>query len=73
LLSSAATAVGAPASAPSPAASAGCANSDASPVRSGAFSITRCRTFTMILRGLSTLPVMLAGQAAVQRPHSVQV
>ena len=26
----------------------------------------------MILRGLSILPVMFAGQTAVQRPHSVQ-
>jgi hypothetical protein len=42
-----------------------------SPVRSGPTSIRRCRVLTTILRGLSTFPVMFAGQAAVQRPHSV--
>ena len=33
--------------------------------------MVRCRTLTTILRGLSGLPVMFAGHAAVQRPHSV--
>jgi hypothetical protein len=47
-------------------------NSIRSPVTSGAFSISRWRVLTTILRGLSTLPVMFAGQAAVHRPHSVQ-
>jgi hypothetical protein len=42
-----------------------------SPVSSGPFSISRCRVLTTILRGLSTFPVMFAGHAAVQRPHSV--
>ena len=42
-----------------------------SPVTTGAFSISRCRVLMMILRGLSSLPVMFAGHAAVQRPHSV--
>ena len=42
-----------------------------SPVTSGAFSISRWRALMMILRGLSSLPVMFAGHAAVQRPHSV--
>jgi hypothetical protein len=41
-------------------------------VTTGAFSMRRCRVFTTILRGLNILPVMFAGQAAVQRPHSVQ-
>ncbi len=44
-----------------------------SPTSSGAFSISRLRVSTTILRGLRGLPVMLAGQAAVQRPHSVQL
>ena len=38
---------------------------------SGAISMSRWRVLTTILRGLSTLPVMFAGHAAVQRPHSV--
>jgi hypothetical protein len=46
-------------------------SSSKSPTTSGAFSIVRWRTLTTILRGLSSLPVMFAGHAAVQRPHCV--
>ena len=36
-----------------------------------AFSVRRARVFTTIMRGDSSLPVLLAGQTAVHRPHSV--
>src|SRR5690606_17876821 len=36
-------------------------------------STNRSRVSIMILRGDNSLPVILAGQAAVQRPHSVHV
>ncbi len=39
----------------------------------GTCSSSRCRMSTMTSLGERVLPVMLAGQAAVQRPHSVQV
>ena len=34
-------------------------------------SMRRCRVLITILRGLSGLPVMFAGQTDVHRPHSV--
>ena len=46
-------------------------NAIQSPVTTGPFSISRWRVLMTILRGLSGLPVMFAGHAAVQRPHSV--
>jgi hypothetical protein len=69
--SSAAATVGDAASPPSPPWSCGSRNSPISPATIGAFSSSRWRTFTTIFRGESTFPVMFAGHAAVQRPHSV--